>query len=104
VFQRALEPTGPELGTITVRRGGDRIVLRGLAADSSRPIRADRDPQNPDRYVGRLRFDLDGINANFRFTLDLESTTRIRGRLVAKTKVSGQQCTIRRPFELAYAP
>jgi hypothetical protein len=97
-----MAPTGAD--PIRPRRGGDRIILTGLAADSAQPIRADRDPNKPDRYVGRLRFNLDGIDANFRFTLDLESTTRIRGRLVAKTTVSGKQCTIRRPFELAYAP
>ena len=104
VFQRALEPSGPEFGTVTVRQNGDRIILRGLAADESRPIRADRDPEKPGRYVGTLRFTLDGITATFRFILDLESEERIKGRLVARSTVSGQQCTIRRPFELTHAP
>ena len=105
-LRRTLDASGPKRGTITVRRGGDRIILRGLAGDSPQPIRADRDPDKSDRYVGTLRFELgpDGITADFRFILDLESPERIEGRMVGKAKVAGQPCTIRQSFVVTYAP
>jgi len=101
-FSQTIPAGDSGAGTITLRRGGDRLILRDLSAGTTRPIRVDRVAGNPERWVGKQALTIQGVRANFTFTLDLESPKRIKGRTEARVRVQGQRCTITRPFTLTF--
>ena len=103
-FSRDIPPSPSEFGRITVRRGGDRLVMRRILGDGSNTIRVDRKEAASTRFVGTRRLRLEGIRARFDFTFDVLGPERIEGRMVAETRVRGQRCEIRRSVVLTYAP
>lgn len=65
-----LAPSSAQSRSAAAATGSSYVVWRLAARGRSTPIGTRR---GLDRYVGNLRFTLDGVTANSRFTLDLEA-------------------------------
>ncbi len=96
-----MEPV-TDVGSIKHRRGGDRLVARGLSSGSSGSVTLDRDQNDPRRYTGSKTFTMQGVTARFKVTLDVITEERATGMVTAKARVQGKQCKIRRPFEITF--
>jgi hypothetical protein len=100
-FSQRIPGGDRDVGRITHRRGGDRLVARGVA-EGRVPITVDRDPDNPRRYTGTVRLPIQGARADFSVTLRVVTEEQLEGRLNATIRVRGTRCTANRPFTLTY--
>ena len=81
-----MEPV-TDVGSIKHRRGGDRLVARGLSSGSNGTLTLDRDQNDLRRYVGTKTMTMSGVRAKFTATLDVITEERATGMLTAEAKV-----------------
>ena len=102
-FKQTIPAGDPGVGRLQVRQDGDRLIARGIAEGTSKPIRFDRDPTDPARWIGKVNLRVQGVSARFTFTMELLKESRFEGVLRANARFQGQNCRISRPFVLSYA-
>jgi hypothetical protein len=91
-----------QFGRLTLSRGGDRLVGRGLSSGSG-AARLARDPDDPQHYTGSVRIRAGGGTFRYTATLDVINAEKARAQLRATIRVQGRRCTINRTIRLSYA-
>jgi hypothetical protein len=90
----------PDLVTLDVRRGGDRLVGRKSVGGQSR--RLTLKAKGADRYEGKRNEKAQGKNITFSYSWHVVSPERMIGSATAKIKAQGANCKITRSFEMTY--
>jgi hypothetical protein len=89
-------------GRLEVKRGGRRLVARGLAENRNTRIVLDAVVGKPSRWRGDLKISQQGQSITLDYIVDMANPERLNGTMVGTFRVGGQKCTLKRDFLLTH--
>ena len=95
-----LLPRSTDNGRLMLRRGGDRIILTGIADGRRSRLVLDRDADRPRVWTGSLRSRSQGIGIVITYEVTMINETRMSGTMRAPFSAAGRQCNLMRDFTL----